>query len=196
MVFNLYYNHKQTNMNLKRTSIAIVCLCLIFGCTKDNQPEPVSTAGQAMQGQAERMDLTKSWGDPPWVFDKGDEIQQGTKVYSWNGKCYLHFRWDGNLVLCNEFGTVVGQTKTHQRPNPPNKCIFQHDGDFVLYRGGQPTWHSNTGHPETQQLILTHTGEAEGWLVYIWAIGLEMPQIVWYYDDFGGVFPGETYPWW
>lgn len=174
---------------MKNISIALACMCLFFGCAKDEQPEPVMT-----KEIPDGMQAVQTKSGYAYCWPTGAEIDQGYTYHSNNGRARLVFEYNGNLVLYSDY-TWVGHSNTHRRPNPPNKCYFQEDGNLVLYRGGQPIWHSCTVNPFVEWLMLHHTGASDGYEFYIKTWG---DEIVWAYmgDKFQEVFPGYQFPWW
>lgn len=65
------------------------------------------------------------------VLKPGEEIHVEDRVTSCNGKYYIVYQADGNIVEYNANGGAVWATSTYTEP--VEKGIMQPDGEFVVY---------------------------------------------------------------
>ncbi|MBX3169791.1 MAG: lectin [Candidatus Eremiobacteraeota bacterium] len=83
------------------------------------------------------------------ILQPGSTMFPGQVAWSSDGRYHLNFQEDGNLVLYNNFGTVMWATQTNGAP--ATELRMQPDGNLVMYGNGQTIWASNTaGHPGAQ----------------------------------------------
>lgn len=91
------------------------------------------------------------------VTPDGIEIKHDQYFYSPNGKYYLEFQKDGNLVINNEDLDILWSTGT---AGSGNKCLMQFDGNLVIYdKDGNPLWHSHTNEKRNAKLYISNEGE-------------------------------------
>lgn len=81
------------------------------------------------------------------IIPPGAQLFPGQQAYSADGRYHLEFQTDGNLVLYNNFGTVMWASQTNGAPVA--ELRMQRDGNLVIYGvDGAPIWASNTeGNP-------------------------------------------------
>lgn len=111
---------------------------------------PVWTTNTAQPVEAPRPKNELCCGKELAMSDTGFE--------SPNGKFYLVFQGDRNLVLyMREPGGAkpLWATGTNNRAN---RCIMQGDGNLVLYNNNQAVWASNTGGNMNARLVLQDDG--------------------------------------
>jgi hypothetical protein len=72
----------------------------------------------------------------------GEVLKPGQSIRSVNGAHTLTMQWDGNLVQKNRAGTPLWTSKTPRQPTA--WAVSQKDGNFVVYKGSTPLWHTHT----------------------------------------------------
>lgn len=72
----------------------------------------------------------------------GDMLLPDEKLWSYDGRFYLHYQNDGNLALYTVDKRFLWESRTGHRT--PGKAIMQSDGNFVIY-GADGSFHWNTG---------------------------------------------------
>jgi len=90
------------------------------------------------------------------VIPEGTSLEKGKEYFSPNGKYYLVFQKDGNLVVYRRInGTSTAIWNTGAYSGYITKCVFQDDGNLVFYdKTGKSYWNSltkmgaATEHPE------------------------------------------------
>lgn len=86
----------------------------------------------------------------------GYRFRKDTKLYSSDGRYYLVFQDDGNLVLANRNGNAIWATATDNRGS---KAEFQGDGNLVVYDSyNRPVWSSNTNNRGAVKLTVQNDG--------------------------------------
>ena len=84
-------------------------------------------------------------------------IKYDQHFYSPNGKYYLEFQKDGDLVVGNEALDVLWRAGT---AGSGEKCVMQQDGNLVIYdKNGKPLWHSHTNEKRNAELYISNEGE-------------------------------------
>ncbi|HET9053433.1 MAG TPA: hypothetical protein VFM90_04630, partial [Cyclobacteriaceae bacterium] len=76
----------------------------------------------------------------------GKELVMGDPGFeSPNGKFYLIFQGDKNLVLYKRTPDGEKPLWATATNNRVNRCVMQGDGNLVLYNNNNPVWATNTG---------------------------------------------------
>jgi len=91
-----------------------------------------NSAGQAMWVSATRNDR----------LAPGEVLKAGQFIRSVNGAYTLSMQGDGNLVQTNKAGTPLWSSRTNGHPGA--WAVSQTDGNFVVYQGSTPLWHTHT----------------------------------------------------
>ncbi|MET8777815.1 LysM peptidoglycan-binding domain-containing protein [Nocardia sp. NPDC004654] len=86
----------------------------------------------------------------------GDTLRVGEELalgQSLSGGAYtLTLQSDGNLVLSEPDGNAVWATQTHDQG--VERATFQHDGNFVLYKGEGAAWSTETNGADADRLVV------------------------------------------
>src|SRR4051812_31357355 len=80
----------------------------------------------------------------------GQDLPLDAQFTSANGKAFICFQRDGNLVVyCDDNkGSWGPRWASHTVGKGADRCVMQGDGNLVVYKGVHPLWASNTsGHP-------------------------------------------------
>ncbi|NOT75061.1 MAG: DUF4476 domain-containing protein [Cyclobacteriaceae bacterium] len=110
----------------------------------------------------------------------GQEFPMGSVLNSANGKYFLVFQDDRNLVLYKRTGgadVALWATATNGKVN---KCVMQADGNLVLYNTNSAVWSSNTYGNPNAVLVVQNDGNM---VIYvgnrsIWATNTAQQEIV------------------
>lgn len=86
----------------------------------------------------------------------GYQFNRGNKVFSADGRFYITFQRDGNLVLCRSNGDPIWSSRTD---NKGSRAEFQNDGNLVVYDSyNRALWSSNTVNRGATKLTVQNDG--------------------------------------
>ncbi len=101
--------------------------------------------------------------NPPPGGGGGDSLEPNQVLYpgeaitSGDGRFYLTYQGDGNLVLYRSDGAALWHTQTNG--TSAGRTVMQSDGNLVIYNGsGSPVWASGTAGYGESSLVLQNDG--------------------------------------
>ncbi len=86
------------------------------------------------------------------TLNAGQKLGKGDSLTSNNGAYTLTLQEDGNLVLAVARGGRVGHR--HRRNQGVDRAEVQCDGNFVIYAGDKPVWHTDTKGKKDVKLVV------------------------------------------
>jgi hypothetical protein len=98
---------------------------------------------------------------PPPMSDRmccDTELLMGARLTSANGKYFLSFQGDGNLVLYKSVNGKDNPLWASSTNGRANHCFMQADGNFVLYKDRYPVWASGSSGHTNATLIVQEDG--------------------------------------
>jgi pimeloyl-ACP methyl ester carboxylesterase len=112
----------------------------------DPPPPPAGDPGAGSSPPAFRDTLTSD-----------QALYPGERITSGDGRFWLTYQWDGNLVLYRPDGSAIWHTGTYG--TSAGRVVMQSDGNLVVYTGaGAAVWSSRTSGYGSARLLLQNDG--------------------------------------